>query len=265
MELGDAIASTFRAVGQNLVPFLVISAIVVLPTVIVQTILEVLIYNVTQQSLASTRPEEALSMLGLLSLGYIGVLGLIMLMYAFGQGAIMYLTVESLVGRKASVGDAVRAVLGRIVPLVIASFLVAFVTGIGAMFCFAPGIIAWIWLSAALPACLVERLGPIQSMQRSIELTEGHRMTIFLIFLVLFGGFFGVTLCVAMPARLAGGMTPGAIPNPLDPLQLAAKLVMFVVQLGSTMVLSAAIAVVYAKLRGLRDGVDAQALARVFA
>ncbi|WP_236518783.1 hypothetical protein [Sandaracinus amylolyticus] len=269
LELGDAIASTFRIVGQSFVPFLVIALIVVVPATAIQTVIELVVYWATQQSLSSIGgPEEALSLMGMASAGYLVVLFILMVTYSLGQGAIMYLTIESMVGRKASAFDALRAVIGRLVPLVVCAFVVGIVTGIGTLFCLVPGVIAWVWLMAALPACLVERLGPIASMQRSIELTEGHRLTIFLIFLVLFGAFFGVTMCVSLPAGIAAGAQGAAgqiVQNPLAPMQIVVKLVTMVVQLGMTMVLAAATAVVYAKLRGLRDGVDAQALARVFA
>lgn len=267
LELGEVIASSFRVVGQNFPAFFVISLLVVIPATIVNFGVAIGM-RLAMESAMSADPGAMMASAVLGAAGYVVVVLVISATYALGQGAIMFATVESLVGRRASIGDALRAALQRMLPLWGASLLFGLAVGIGALFCIVPGVLAWIWLLVTLPVCMVERLGPIASMQRSVELTEGHRGTIFVVFVVLFIGFMGISMCVMMPAVIGVAATagPGTDPqDPFSPLQLVIRAISSVLQIFSTMLLSAAIAVIYARLRGLRDGVDAQALARVFA
>jgi hypothetical protein len=180
----------------------------------------------------------------------------------------MYATVESLVGRKASIGDALGAAMRRFLPLWGTSLLFGLIVTIGSMFCLVPGVIAWVWLAVTLPVCMVERVGPIASLQRSLELTEGHRVPIFLTFLVLMVGFMGIAMCVMMPAMIGTAVASGNPAEMQDPLslpQIVVRLLSSVTQIFSTMLLSSMTAVIYARLRGLRDGVNAEALAKIFA
>ncbi|MDQ3035053.1 MAG: hypothetical protein M3Y87_21780 [Myxococcota bacterium] len=267
LELGEVIASSFRVVGQNFPAFFLISLLVVIPATIVNFGVAIGMRLAMEGALTGD-PAAMMASAVLGIAGYVVVVVVLSAAYALGQGAIMYATVESLVGRRASVGDALRAALQRLLPLWGASFLFGIAVAIGTLFCIVPGVLAWVWLVVTLPVCMVERLGPIASMQRSVELTEGHRGTIFVVFLVLFVGFMGIAICVMMPASIgmvAAAGSPADAQDPFSPLQLVIRAISAVLQIFSTMVLSAAIAVIYARLRGLRDGVNAQALAQVFA
>jgi len=120
----------------------------------------------------------------------------------------------------------------------------------------------------AVPASVAERAGPVEAISRSLTLTKGHRLTIFLtllcLMLVLFvlsciGGMFG--------AIFGGGGVDLATGLPQAPSTLS-QVISFILTLlvGSlqTMLFSSFAAVAYARIRGIRDGVDAGALAEVF-
>lgn len=268
LEVGSSITEAFRALGANFGIFGIIAAIVVVPGSLVGLVLTVAMQDFNQAWLASITQGGSpdFSQFAWLAPVWLLVMTVYMALYAIGQAAAMYATIEHLVGRKASLGDALKVGLSRFLPLFACSFLVGLITGVGAMFCIVPGVIAWIWLSVALPAVTMEGVGPIAGMQRSIELTEGHRLTIFVVYFVLFIAYMGFSMCIVGPASLmaAGGLAPGELPDPLAPAQLVVTALNVVIQMIVFMVATAIASVIYARLRGLREGVDAGALAKVF-
>lgn len=115
----------------------------------------------------------------------------------------------------------------------------------------------------AVPACVVERVGPIAAIQRSWSLTKGHKGQMFLI-LVLFGliVFVGGIVLVGGAAAAAGSDLD------LDNLETAIGMPAFLMVLSLTL-LSASIqaalsAVVYHDLRSIKEGIGAEDLADVF-
>lgn len=267
LEVGDVIQESFRVVGENFGVFVLMGAMVQVPGTVLGVVTNVLLRDVVSpEALQSGDEDRMLAGLG----ATFGVLGatllLSMVLGAIGQGGALYATVEHLVGRKASFGDAMRVGLGRFFWVFLCSLLVGMVVGFGMLFCLVPGMVAAIWLCAAMPAVVAEDLGPVAAMQRSVDLTEGHRMTIFLVYLVFGLAAVGVSMCIMFPASMmsAAGTQPGEMPDPLAPAQLVATGLQLVVSIGTFMVATALNGVIYARLRGLRDGVDASALAQVF-
>jgi len=104
-----------------------------------------------------------------------------------------------------------------------------------------------------LPACVVERLGPIKSMKRSAYLTKYHRWRIFgmlclliVAFAVAFLLWIGITLAV-------GGMV-GTVAQALW--------LMFLVLIKTFNALI--VAVTYYELRVAKEGVDIDQITAVF-
>ena len=58
-----------------------------------------------------------------------------------------------------------------------------------------PGVIVFLMLFVATPVCVVERLGPFRSMERSAQLTQGHRWKI-----------LGMLLLMLLPAVVVIGV-----------------------------------------------------------
>ena len=86
---------------------------------------------------------------------------------------------QHLIGERARISDAIQRVLSHSVQLVV-TFLFVIVTVVVGMFLLVfPGIMAMVTLSVALPACIVESIGPFASLSRSAKLTKFHRWPIF--------------------------------------------------------------------------------------
>ena len=120
----------------------------------------------------------------------------------------------------------------------------------------------------SIPAAVVERTGTIKAMERSLELTKGHRGTIFLVLFLL---VLVLIVIVVASSCCIGGATAGAI----DPSTMQMQEVGFfslafnfivglAMQMLRIMVIGAIAAVIYARVRGLKDGVDANSIAQVF-
>lgn len=178
------------------------------------------------------------------------------------QAAVIFVIVEFLAGRKATVADGLRTVGNRILPVMIAAFVVTLLVFLGFAACVIPGVLIMCVFFVAIPAAVAEKVGPFTALGRSVELTRGHRVTIFLALLLLFvaawmlgscGGCFGGSLG-SLGAVIAP--SPGTIVGMLYSWGFELIYTMFVASMG---------AIVYARLRGIHDGIDAESLASVFA
>jgi hypothetical protein len=271
LEIGGVLQEAFRSIGANAASFVGIATLVVVPATLLNLGVSVAARASQGDMVLSSDPAVQLAQLGsqlAVTLPMLLVSAFLMsAAFAVAQGAIMHGTVEHLVGRRASLGESGRAALRRFFALFGTSLIVALITSVGMMMCLVPGILAAVWLAVALPACMVERLGPIASLQRSVELTEGNRGTIFVVLLILGVSVVGLSMCIVGPFTLFSmqGLTPGELPDPLSPAQLIMQVLNMGVSVVWIVVFSATNAVMYARLRGLRDGVDAQSMAQVFA
>jgi hypothetical protein len=145
-------------------------------------------------------------------------------------------------------------------------------SGIGCgVFGVLPGLIPAIYIGlvlyASIPSAVCERLGPIEAWKRSADLTSGHRLTIFLTMLVLFLVLFMISCTINCGLQMVVASPDNFGQQQVMPL--AARIFSYIVDISislfTTIFQSAVCAVFYARVRGIRDGVDANAIAEVFA
>lgn len=244
-------------------------------------------------------PMAALSGLALLVPFLLVVMVVSMVVYAVVQAGMTYAAVEHMAGRTTdpvtALGTAVRSIFGLIavqliIGVVVAMLLLAcvvpgalvgvaaespliggFVSFAGMMFGLLVGAVVALQYCVVMPVVVVERLGPLAALSRSSELTRGSRVNIFLVFLVYAVCVFALSACVLGPVYVAvlGGMMasgdPAAMSNPLHPLMVAYQGVNSVFSACLSAIGTSLVAVIYARLRGIRDGLDAAAFAQVFA
>jgi len=276
LSIGDVLQTSLTVIQRNVGTFLLLIAIIVVPNIVLTIGSGVLMHFIMPELLppAGTVPNpEAMlqqlsqNMVVILPIYFLTIL-VLTVTYAIAQAGMTFTTVEHMAGRTANALSALTAASRSIVSLLVASFLVGFVTMIGSLMCIVPGVFAVLFFCLTAPAILVERLGPIAGMQRSIELTEGHKLNIFLIFLVFFVAVMVLSFCVIAPVNMAltlATLTPGTMPDPLGPGQIVANLLSTIINGALSAFATTTVAVIYAKIRGIRDGVDAEAFARVFA
>ena len=115
----------------------------------------------------------------------LAILALILLLAALSPAVILYGAFQRMRGRSFGVAEAFARGLSRFLPILgMMVLLLLAVLGAGLLLIFPAFIILTMWY-VALPAIIVERLGPLESLRRSSFLTRGHRWKIFGIWMLI--------------------------------------------------------------------------------
>jgi hypothetical protein len=183
-RIGHVLGRAFESLIANFVFFFSITLVVALP------------------NLLELRPEVAETTLFQQG-GYVIVFLLGLVLNTIGQAVILFGAFQRLRGQPLQVGDAVQKVLARFLPLLGLAILYSLGVGFGLALLAVPGLILIVMWIVVVPACVVEGLGPIESMRRSARLTEGHRWTIFgmmAVFFIAIAIVSGLISVLLMPA-----------------------------------------------------------------
>lgn len=114
------------------------------------------------------------------------VLGFFYLVLAgTAQAATVFAVSDLYLGRLASVRGSYSRVGGKAFRVIAVLILTGFAVGIGFILLIIPGFILLCRTAVAVPAAMLEDSKSMRSIERSMELTKGHAMQIFLIFLLL--------------------------------------------------------------------------------
>ncbi len=175
-----------------------------------------------------------------------GIITFVLQMVA--QATSLYAAFQEMRGQSFTIGESLRIGFARVVPVIGVSILVGIATGLGAALFLVPGIIVACMLYVAVPACVIEKKGVIESMSRSAALTKGYRWQI-----------FGLVLLVAVIA-LAGAFVLTRISGP-GPI---GQILGFFWQVVLTAFGAVLAAVIYHDLRMAKEGIDLHTLANVF-
>jgi len=262
-RVGDVLSRAWSIFTGNLVFFLAVPFLINL----VSTVLGAAIGIFIAMGALTTSP--ALLIVG----GIIG--GLFALgLNVIGQGVLLIGAFQRLREEPLRVGVAVQHAMARAMPLIGVTVL-ATLAIIGLML--VSGAVVWVvalalgrlailsavlWLGViavlftlaimwcvAVPACLVERLGPVQSLARSADLTKGYRWKIVGIMLLLL-------LMVAVAVLLIFAATTLGT--------LTTSIVRFVWTVAWTGFFNCAVIMISHDLRVAKEGVDTSQLASVF-
>jgi len=205
----------------------------------------------------------------------------VLFVYMFALGAIAYSAFQNFCGRTVRFGEAMRQSLRRVLPLVgmtllvFAALIAAAAIKDGAeklpfpwlavLFLGVPGAIIGVMLFVSLPACMVEKTGPIASMVRSASLTKGYRWKIFGINLL---AALAISISSIVVFALNWSITVGASRLGLTMVSLLVRLFGFVlvtvIGLATTALMGVVPAVTYANLRRAKEGITVHEIARVF-
>lgn len=167
------------------------------------------------------------------------------------QGAMIYGSFNELRGQGFSVGDALSKGFARLLPLLGVSILSGLAVVIGLALLVVPGLWIFCILYAAAAVCVVEQRGVIDSMSRSGELTKGYRWQILGLILIVGIASAVISYILAYIGAKIGGFTVGALLG--DLIQI------YMIALGSVIA-----ALVYYRLRSIKDGVDIDRISDVF-
>ena len=162
-------------------------------------------------------------------------------------------------GEHAGVAESLRYAVGRLLPLLVAYFLVVVIVGLGLVALIIPGIWLAVKLSMTFPAVVFERTGPFAAIGRSWALTKGNWWRVFGTLLVVFLISFVLQIVLA---AVAGGLL--AAGDSVSELTVAIVLTLVnLLALALTYPLWASVtSVVYYDLRVRNEGFDLHLLAQ---
>ncbi len=178
MTFSDVLDGAFRLLKANLPTIVLVTAVFFVPLELIsaflsrdlfggQGLLEVLRDpSLTQQefgggglSTVELSGTIATTLLGLLITPFVG-------------GAITQVVAASYLGQQLSAGDAIRTTGRRVWALLGAAILVHVVEGVGLVLCVLPALAVMAFLICTTPAVVIEGLGPIKGMRRSLALVR---------------------------------------------------------------------------------------------
>ena len=107
-----------------------------------------------------------------------------MVMYAIAQAATIFAVSDLYLGRTATVRAAFGKVRGRVLRTIGVIFLVGLIVMVGFIALIIPGIILMCKTGVAVPAAMLEDKSAGAAVGRSMDLTKGYAMQMFLIFLL---------------------------------------------------------------------------------
>ena len=250
LSVGRVFSRAFSVMGNNpLVTFGVAFLLAALPQLVIS-------YATTSMRLDLTQRG---AMAGLVGLGIFGFL--VMLVFqALVQGVIVHTTLADREGRRAEFGESMGFALGRALPLLVVSVLLAFASILGLMLLLIPFFFVVTRWAVAVSVVVAERSGIGGAFSRSAELTAGARWKILglgilvMIFVYVIAAIAGAInfAVIGLPGMMSGTLNPivlvvGAIANTLTSTFWA------------TMQAS-----LYIELIDWKDGPTAQRLAEIF-
>jgi hypothetical protein len=229
--VGDILSQTFSVYFANLLPFCLLAALALLPLFAYKGVLLALLIAPS----GLTR-WTAYALTGLCS--------------NWGTAAITYGVMQQMRGVETTVGDCVRRGASSLLPVLGLVVVQGVAVWGGLLVCLIPGIVLSLQWEVSIPVAVAEGKGIGEAMSRSSFLTEGLRGDIFGVRFVIFVlelGFFAL-LGLVRPA------------GPVPALAVVGAGQILMVGLTAT-----SAAVIYHRLRSLKEGFDTEGVAEVFA
>ena len=236
-RIGDVLSSAFSIVGQRFPLFFLIYLVSSLPGRLI-----VVLFGASGQQV----PPDSRALLATLG----GSL-LAMLLAILGQSTVLFIAYQTLRKQPVTLGEAFGRALNRFFPMLGAIICVVLAVMLGLLLLVVPGAMLAIRYYTFAAVCLIEQRGPIDSLKRSAELTQGDRWPIFGLALLVAVATGVITLPVTlMLPTLLGQVTAGIVAIPVTAATGAVNTTIFVA--------------VYHALRLAKEGPDGDPLARVF-
>jgi hypothetical protein len=192
MSAGDILDRGIKLLFARLPTFFVITFIVQFPVLVFQVVFVLLF--------------QKNSMLALLGASY-GALLLQAVLHSVGVAAILHVVAQEFIDRRAGVAEAFTAVLSRLGSILLGTFLYGLILIAGWFLCCIPFFIFVSWFCMFSQAIMVEGTPATESLTRSKQLSEGYKLRILGIWLLMFvvipvvlGLGVGLVLAVFFPS-----------------------------------------------------------------
>jgi hypothetical protein len=256
-EIGRVVSRMFQVIGDNAVTFFGLSLLAAIPSLLftfafVGTRSGVIGSQIKQSPLSSAALPTIIG--GAL----VGFLIYIVFAYLL-QAALVYGTISTLNGRKASFTDCLATGVQHALPLTVIAILALLGFMLGFLLLIVPGVILALMWSVLTPVRVTERTGILETFGRSAALTRGYRGSIFglaVIYMVL-------VVVVDLIVRPLTGLS--VIPTSGPRFSISYIIVTALVRVVLHLVAATGVASIYYELRMVKEGIGPEQLAAVFA
>lgn len=247
-DFGRVASRTFGLIGRNFVPFAVLSLIFSgIPALLVMLIQPTLI----------AQQDPTMILIVAYGAGFISYLAGLVLTAALTRAS-----VDELSGKTVAIGSALATGVALILPLIGLGLIMGIAIVFGLILLIIPGIYLALRWAVAAPVLVVERPGVFKSMERSAKLTENHRWAI--LGLVVFYAIIVIVLQAIVLLVVPGGaMALAGLSQDGPPI--LAIILLTALQVVTSMIATVGVAAIYFELRQIKEGVDVNELAQVFA
>jgi hypothetical protein len=237
-DVGDVTGAVFRLFFSNIGSFLLITAIILLPILALQLVI------------AADQAQ---------SIGRVVVAALIkMVGYQLATATLTYAVLHALRRRTISLGACLTVGVRSLITVVLIAILQSIAIAFGMILLIFPGIMIAMAYAVTIPAAIEESTGVTGAFSRSSDLTRGYRWQVFgVLFLVgLFN--FAIAFIPAFAIGFQAAMSSASQPSSL--VNLISELLSIVTtSLGAT-----ATAIIYYRLRSVKESIDIEELASTF-
>ena len=175
---------------------------------------------------------------------------LILVLSLLSQAVTLVGAFQKMRGQGFSIGASLARGLSRVGAILIMAFVMGLAIFFGLFLLIVPGLIFVTMWFVALPACVLERLGPLASLERSAALTRGYRWKV-----------FGIALVTIVTA----GVTVAVRNAAFGPFGYEMQVILdFVLNVVLGAIYGVIVAVLYHELRVAKEGVDSDPIAAAF-
>jgi len=243
--VGAIIGNTFTVWLRNIIPIFLAS---IIPQIVVYGVMLLLFGADVLLSQTPAPGNEAQYFIGTIALSVLGLVAA-----AITTAIVVRIAYDSFSGRPVSIGAAISGALPHILPIAVLSFAAALAVGVGALLLIIPGLYLYAMWSVAAPAIVVERAG-FSGLGRSAALTKHYRWPII-------GTLFLLGIIIIVISLIVGAIVTAIAVGGGIIAAVILQLVLYSLMYGPFYVV---IAMIYARLRELKEGVVVQDLADVF-
>lgn len=248
VRIGDIFGRAFGVLSRHFLAFTLLAAVAAVPAALI-TMLSSPSSTSWAAQLAAGGQINFAALITAVLLGIGGAL-LWSVLAVVAQAMILYGAFQDMRGKPVDIVESAKKGLSRFWPIIGLGTSVGLTVAFGFVLLFVPGLIFATMYYVALPACVVEKTGPLASMSRSAALTKGHRWKVFGLYLVL--------AIVGIIANLVVSKVFVVFGGPI----LAAATVIWGSLFGAYR--SITVTVLYHDLRATREGIDVEQMAAVF-
>ncbi len=176
--------------------------------------------------------------------------------YGLTIALLVLLAYDAKQGRTRPLGEYFAPALRSIVPIVILGFVIGVLATLGFMALIIPGLWVYAVFAVVYPAVAIEGVG-FRGLGRSAALTKGYRWPVVGVIVVI-----GIcTILLNIVTSFVGGFLVGAVGDGMVALAVLINAVLYAITYGLSGI---SIALIYARLREIKEGVSVSDLAAVF-